>query len=47
MVTDMGHVFATTNNYKWAVSMLDAKYPSFGPGETKLTFNLVDSSVSE
>ncbi len=46
MVTDQGQVFLTTNNYQWAVSMLDAKYPSFGPSETKREFRLECSGVS-
>ena len=29
MVTDQGQIFATTNNYRWAVSMLDAKFTTF------------------
>ena len=49
MVTAQGQVFATTNNYQWAVSMLDAKFPDFrerGGGETKQTFRLECSGVS-
>ncbi len=40
MVTARGLVFATTNNYKWAVSMLDAKFTSFNSSETKMDFRL-------
>lgn len=29
MVTEKGHVFQTTNNYSWAVSMLDARHTTF------------------
>ena len=46
MVTAQGQVFATTNNYQWAVSMLDAKYPSFGPSEAKTSFRLESSGVA-
>lgn len=40
MVTDKGYVFETTNNYYWAVSMLDAKFTSFNSSETKTAFRL-------
>lgn len=40
MVTPKGYVFETTNNYYWAVSMLDAKFTSFNSGETKMPFRL-------
>lgn len=40
MVTDKGHVFETTNNYYWAVSMLDAKFTSFNANETKTPFRM-------
>lgn len=44
MVTDKGIIFTVTNNYKWAVSMLDAKFPSFGPAETKIEFRIETSN---
>ena len=40
MVTPSGYVFDTTNNYFWAVSMLDAKFTSFNPNEIKTAFRL-------
>ena len=40
MVTAQGQVFATTNNYQWAVSMLDAKFTGFRIDETKKIFRL-------
>ena len=40
MVTSKGYVFDTTNNYYWAVSMLDAKYTTFNNNETKTLFRL-------
>ena len=40
MATDKGVVFATTNNYKWAVSMLDAKFTTPNEDETKSDFRL-------
>lgn len=40
MVTDKGHVFETTNDYYWAVSMLDAKFTSFNANETKTPFRM-------
>ena len=46
MVTDRGQVFATTNNYKWSVSMLDAKFTTFRSSETKVNFRLECSGVS-
>ena len=46
MVTDQGQIFQTTNNYKWAVSMLDAKFTSFGPSEPKKDFRLETSGAS-
>ena len=35
-----GTVFETTNNYLWAVSMLDAKFTSFNANEQKNVFRL-------
>ena len=46
MVTDKGQIFATTNNYQWAVSMLDAKFTAFSSSETKKSFRLECSGVS-
>jgi len=43
MVTPSGYVFDTTNNYFWAVSMLDAKFTSFNPNEIKTAFRLSTS----
>ena len=40
MATAEGVVFATTNNYKWAVSMLDAKFTTPNTSETKSDFRL-------
>ena len=40
MVTPSGHVLNTTNNYYWAVSMLDAKFTAFNSNETKTLFRL-------
>ena len=40
MVTDRGKVFTTTNNYYWAVSMLDAKFTGFNPNERVTPFRL-------
>ena len=40
MVTPQGVVFATTNNYKWSVSMLDAKFTTPNTSETKRDFRL-------
>ena len=39
MMTPNGKVFATTNNYTWAVSMLDAKFSEPG-SETRQAFRL-------
>ena len=36
MATPLGLVFATTNSYSWAVSMLDAKFTSFREDENKI-----------
>ena len=46
MVTDKGQVFETMSDYKWAVSMLDAKFTDFRPDETKASFRLECSGVS-
>ena len=40
MATAEGVVFATTNNYKWTVSMLDAKFTTPNTSETKSDFRL-------
>lgn len=40
MVTPQGVVFATTNNYQWSVSMLDAKFTTPNASETKRSFRL-------
>jgi hypothetical protein len=40
MVTPQGHVFATTNNYMWSVSMLDAKFTEPNATENKMTFRM-------
>ena len=40
MATAEGVVFATTNNYKWSVSMLDAKFTTPNTSETKSDFRL-------
>ena len=40
MVTPSGHVFSTTNNYYWSVSMLDAKFTTFSANEVKTPFRL-------
>ena len=40
MVTAKGKVFNTTNNYYWAVSMLDAKFTDFSTSETATPFRL-------
>ena len=40
MVTSSNHVFEVTNNYYWAVSMLDAKFTTFNYNETKTPFRL-------
>ena len=45
MVTPAGVVFATTNNYKWSVSMLDAKFSTPNTTETKCDFRLECSGV--
>ena len=50
MVTQEGKLFATKSNYKWAVSMLDAKFTEFrrerAGGEVQQTFRLNCSGVS-
>ena len=43
MVTPNGYMFDTTNNYYWAVSMLDAKYTDFSIDEVKTPFRLSTS----
>ena len=40
MVTPEGVVFETPNNYKWSVSMLDAKFTTPNTSETKSDFRL-------
>ena len=45
MVTPEGVVFATTNNYKWSVSMLDAKFTTPNTNETKRDFRLECSGL--
>ena len=45
MVTPQGVVFATTNNYKWSVSMLDAKFYTPNQSEIKADFRLECSGV--
>ena len=40
MVTPQGEVLTTTNNYFWAVSMLDAKFTAFNDSEDKTPFRL-------
>ena len=40
MVTKQGEVFGTTNDYYWAVSMLDAKFTTFSASEVKTPFRL-------
>ena len=45
MVTPQGQIFATTNNYKWAVSMLDAKFTTPNTTETKMEFRLETSGA--
>ena len=40
MMTALGTVFTTTANYKWSVSMLDAKFTTPGRNEAKQTFRL-------
>jgi hypothetical protein len=40
MVTPAGKIFTTTNNYYWAVSMLDAKFTSFCANENVTPFRL-------
>ena len=45
MATPEGVVFATTNNYKWSVSMLDAKFTTPNTTETKRDFRLECSGV--
>ncbi len=43
MMTPKGRVFATTNDYTWSVSMLDAKYTTFNDDEETTSFRLVAS----
>ena len=45
MVTPQGHIFSTTNNYKWSVSMLDAKFTTPNGNETKMEFRLETSGA--
>ena len=45
MVTPQGQIFSTTNNYKWAVSMLDAKFTTPNTTETKMEFRLETSGA--
>ena len=45
MVTPQGQIFATTNNYKWSVSMLDAKFHDPNENETKQAFRLETSGA--
>jgi hypothetical protein len=40
MLTPQGKVFSTTNNYKWSVSMLDAKFTKPNAREDKMTFRM-------
>ena len=47
MVTPQGQIFSTTNNYKWAVSMLDAKFTVPNTTETKMEFRLETSGALE
>ena len=45
MVTTNGVLFATTNNYKWAVSMLDSKFYLPNGNETKMEFRMETSGA--
>ena len=45
MVTPQGQIFSTTNNYKWSVSMLDAKFTTPNTTETKMEFRLETSGA--
>ena len=40
MATKLGQVFDTTNNYYWAASMLNAKFPTFGADQTLTPFRM-------
>jgi hypothetical protein len=40
MITPQGHVFSTTNNYMWSVSMLDAKFSKPNIREDKMAFRM-------
>ena len=43
--TPKGVIFATTNNYQWSVSMLDAKFTTVNSSETKQPFRLEASGA--
>ena len=45
MLTPQGRVFATTNNYWWSVSMLDAKFTTPNTTETRQPFRLETSGA--
>ena len=45
MVTPQGQIFSTTNNYTWAVSMLDAKFTAPNSTETKMEFRMETSGA--
>lgn len=45
MVTAKGVMFSTKENYKWSVSMLDAKYTSPNSSETKQDFRMETSGA--